>query len=508
MNDPIVDRRRYELDALRAFAMLLGVGLHAALAYVPDIWLVEDFTASLEGPWDELFLAIHGFRMPVFFLLSGFFTTMLWRQRGLRTLSLHRIQRIVIPLAIGLITIIPAMYLVTHWAQSGNIISAVHSGNVGAVERLLDNLEHDISVEYRDSPGGWSLLHHAAYAGQAEVSALLLARGADPGSVAWAAENQETPFGLASLFGHGEVAELLVDYGQPNKLSKGSEWSDLPGWGDGDRKRPRSGGLSWISFHHLWFLWMLIWLISGFVIITFFIEKIRSQSAIDGSKAWLRWVMWLLIPLTFLPQSAMSNGGEIPSFGPDTSIGLIPSIHVLIYYLLFFTFGVLLFLRRDFRGVNLVDTLGRYWLILLPVTIILVLPAGLVVSFVPELSSSKVGFWWFLKNSLQVLYAWGMCIGLIGFFRAIFNREQRVVRYLADASYWIYLIHLPLVIFMQLIMRDWKLPSGGKFFFTFFGITALLLLIYQLGIRYTPIGTLLNGKKFRTSSRTVEDSIN
>ena len=158
--------------------------------------------------------------------------------------------------------------------------------------------------------------------------------------------------------------------------------------------------------------------------------------------------------------------------------------------------------------MNLVDTLGRYWLILLPVTIILVLPAGLVVSFVPELSSSKVGFWWFLKNSLQVLYAWGMCIGLIGFFRAIFNREQRVVRYLADASYWIYLIHLPLVIFMQLIMRDWKLPSGGKFFFTFFGITALLLLIYQLGIRYTPIGTLLNGKKFRTSSRTVEDSIN
>ena len=82
----------------------------------------------------------------------------------------------------------------------------------------------------------------------------------------------------------------------------------------------------------------------------------------------------------------------------------------MMYLGLFFTFGVLLFLRRDFRGVNLVDTLGRYWLILLPVTIILVLPAGLVVSFVPELASSTVRLWWFLKNSLQILYAFYSCV--------------------------------------------------------------------------------------------------
>ena len=69
--------RRHDLDALRAFAMLLGIVLHGALAFIPGAWAVTD--ASVEGdgtPFAWLTMAIHGFRMPVFFLMSGFFTAM------------------------------------------------------------------------------------------------------------------------------------------------------------------------------------------------------------------------------------------------------------------------------------------------------------------------------------------------------------------------------------------------------------------------------------------------
>ena len=62
--------------------MLLGVVLHASLSFFPGFWPVKDDTATFDGPYDEILHAIHGFRMPLFFLLSGFFTTMLWRQRG------------------------------------------------------------------------------------------------------------------------------------------------------------------------------------------------------------------------------------------------------------------------------------------------------------------------------------------------------------------------------------------------------------------------------------------
>ena len=69
------------MDALRAFAMLLGIALHALQAFTQPTGGVED--SRLNEQFVQLFLlAIHGFRMPLFFLVSGFFTAMLCAQAG------------------------------------------------------------------------------------------------------------------------------------------------------------------------------------------------------------------------------------------------------------------------------------------------------------------------------------------------------------------------------------------------------------------------------------------
>ncbi|MDE0916147.1 MAG: acyltransferase family protein, partial [Planctomycetota bacterium] len=73
--------RHHDLDALRALAMLLGIALHGALSFVPIPWTVQD--SQQHEMFGLLFFAIHGFRMPVFFVMSGFFTAMIWRRRGL-----------------------------------------------------------------------------------------------------------------------------------------------------------------------------------------------------------------------------------------------------------------------------------------------------------------------------------------------------------------------------------------------------------------------------------------
>ena len=78
--------RRYDLDALRGFAMLLGIVLHAAIPFIP-YWQDGDVGGGLLS---GIFEFIHGFRMPLFFILSGYFTTMLWRGRGIRSLISHR----------------------------------------------------------------------------------------------------------------------------------------------------------------------------------------------------------------------------------------------------------------------------------------------------------------------------------------------------------------------------------------------------------------------------------
>ena len=115
--------RRHDLDALRAFAMLLGIVLHGALAFIPGAWVVSD--ASVEGdgtPFAWLTMAIHGFRMPLFFLMSGFFTAMLWRQRGLRALVRQRAQRLLLPLAIAMLTVIPLTWAAWGYAASASTV--------------------------------------------------------------------------------------------------------------------------------------------------------------------------------------------------------------------------------------------------------------------------------------------------------------------------------------------------------------------------------------------------
>ena len=51
-------QRWHDLDALRGFAMLLGIGLHAALSFYPSVWPVQDATASHEGLFDQVTPAV------------------------------------------------------------------------------------------------------------------------------------------------------------------------------------------------------------------------------------------------------------------------------------------------------------------------------------------------------------------------------------------------------------------------------------------------------------------
>jgi glucan biosynthesis protein C len=68
-------------------------------------------------------------------------------------------------------------------------------------------------------------------------------------------------------------------------------------------------------------------------------------------------------------------------------------------------------------------------------------------------------------------------------------------RYLADASYWIYLVHLPIVITLAGLLAHTTLPVFVKFIVVFGGTTASCIASYRLFVRSTPIGWLLNGRR-------------
>lgn len=111
--------RYHALDALRGFAMLLGVLLHAAVPYVtipPPFWPVQETHHSVG--FDLFLFAIHDFRMQVFFLLAGFFGGLLYARYGLGRTAAHRLQRIGLPLALGMATIMPVLLAIFVYADA------------------------------------------------------------------------------------------------------------------------------------------------------------------------------------------------------------------------------------------------------------------------------------------------------------------------------------------------------------------------------------------------------
>ena len=214
--------RRHDLDALRAFAMLLGIVLHVALAFVPGSWwVIEDVR---QEDWFGLMVsAIHGFRMPLFFLMSGFFTAMLWRRRGLSMLIQHRLSRVLLPLLIALFTVVPAINCAVGFvertsevetvaekpqdATETNLWKASAEGDSAAVGRYLSE---GADLDIADPVFGVIPLSWAAMAGHEDVVDLLLQKGA---SVDARNRDGSTALHGAMFVGYPNVVRVLMKNG-------------------------------------------------------------------------------------------------------------------------------------------------------------------------------------------------------------------------------------------------------------------------------------------------------
>ncbi len=119
MSSPL-DHRLHALDALRAGAMLLGVVLHAGLAFAPSWWFPFGRLAG-HPAFDVLLEAIHGFRMELFFLLAGFFAERIARRDGVGGLLASRARRILAPLVVFALVVFAAELVFVRWCLAQGV---------------------------------------------------------------------------------------------------------------------------------------------------------------------------------------------------------------------------------------------------------------------------------------------------------------------------------------------------------------------------------------------------
>ena len=105
-----------------------------------------------------------------------------------------------------------------------------------------------------------------------------------------------------------------------------------------------------------------------------------------------------------------------------------------------------------------------------------------------------------MTNILTAVFTITSIIVVMEFTKRTFNKESKVIRYISDSSYWLYLIHIPVVVSIQKLTLELNTTKEIKFLITSVAALAILLASYQLLVRYTIIGTYLHGKRNKDES--------
>jgi len=221
----------------------------------------------------------------------------------------------------------------------------------------------------------------------------------------------------------------------------------------------------------------------------------RVVRAADAAARWFfdRW--WKIPALAALAVPVL---WDMSAWWIDTPRGWMPDLTIYLYYLGFFLAGALLYRHRD-----LLPRVGRNWPLQLVVANVVILPLMLKLtitgswaeeSLPGELPAWLVG-WKAGAIFLGGLYTWLTIAGLLGLFQHHFGGSAGWWRYLADASYWCYLAGFPVQAALQVWLAPVALPIVVEFLLVNALTFTLLLVSYELCVRHTWVGLMLNGKR-------------
>lgn len=261
---------------------------------------------------------------------------------------------------------------------------------------------------------------------------------------------------------------------------------------------PGDGPLLPFPLAHLWFLYVLLWLYGLAAVVHVALERWldaggRLRRGLDLlvrgllMQVWSPWVLAAPLAAVLCIMPVWIAWFGIPT--PDQS--LIPNLPASLAFSTAFGLG---------------------WLIQRQTVLLKVWEAQWAWHLGAALGLTAVCLW---LGGLQPLYAplppggttvsyaicytaglWHWTCAVLGIALRFFADGSPVRRYVADASYWIYLMHLPLVFLLQVAVMDLPWHWTVKFPLVLAVTLSLLFASYHWLVRSTWIGQLLNGRRY------------
>lgn len=244
---------------------------------------------------------------------------------------------------------------------------------------------------------------------------------------------------------------------------------------------------------HLWFLYYLAMITALTLVVRGLVNATGSwQVAIVRRADCL--VAWLANSPVFLVILAVPTAATLwfmRLWGMDTPAqSLLPHLPSLAIYGGFFVLGWTLSRQRDLISRFARLTPQRWILAGLGIAAILLLGEIERDPGHPHYFAAHVAY--------AVSYAltmWSLVFLTLGIFKKLCSRPNAFVRYVADSSYWMYLVHLPLVVWLQVAVAELPLHWTFKLALISTITIALSLFTYDLFVRSTFIGWALNGRR-------------
>ena len=229
------------------------------------------------------------------------------------------------------------------------------------------------------------------------------------------------------------------------------------------------------GLQHLWFIYYLLIISALFYLLTFlkvpdWLSKLQAKVGVWISDPRMLWCASLAL---FLIPGILDDSARI-----RTSESLIPDPSLLVFYGLFFALGVTLFKAGAFG----LEALARR------------APALLLIGLI----AAQIAFGWGINDAVgfvnifcAYVAAFYLAFGVIGIFLRFVKSENKVWTYLRSTSYWVYLVHLPIVFGLLRLCGEFKLQSFVAVPLTFLATMALSLLSYEILVRRTPLSKIV-----------------
>jgi hypothetical protein len=247
---------------------------------------------------------------------------------------------------------------------------------------------------------------------------------------------------------------------------------------------------------HLWFLYVLLEFYAAILILRGAVALVDRSGGLRAGVDWLvrlvmrgplgaivmavpvgaafaanpKWLMWFGVPTP--DQSFLTNPTALIGFGCG------------------FGFGWLLH-----RQIELLRNLERDWALNLILATLLITVSLAIVGVAPRLTPIPDDALRLTGAACYAAATWTTTFAVIGLALRFLSGFSPARRYIADASYWLYLIHLPIVMALQVAVSRLDLPWPVKFAAILVVAFPLMFASYELVVRHSLIGWVLNGRR-------------